>query len=198
MAQIEAAASASSAKSRSATLSSELAVGRSKPSASAVICAVDREGGAGQRGGAERALVHAAPARRRTGRVAAEHLDIGHQVMAEGHRLGRLQVGEARHHGRRDAPRLGDQRALQGRAAGASSRVERVAHPQPEVERDLVVARARGVQPPGRRADQLGQPRSPRSCGCPRARARTGRSRPRSRLRPWSSPSAIARLRPRS
>ena len=42
-AQIAAAASVSSAKSRSETASSELAVGRSKPSASAVMCAVDRE-----------------------------------------------------------------------------------------------------------------------------------------------------------
>ena len=37
--------------------------------------------------------------------------------------------------------------------------VDRAAHPQPEIGRDLVVARARRVQPPGRRADQLGEPR---------------------------------------
>ena len=36
--------------------------------------------------------------------------------------------------------------------------VDRVAHPQPEIGRDLIVARARGVQPPGRRPDQLGEP----------------------------------------
>ena len=29
-----------------------------------------------------------------------EHLDIGHAVMAEGHRLRRLQMGEAGHDGR--------------------------------------------------------------------------------------------------
>ena len=34
----------------------------------------------------------------------------------------------------------------------------RVAHPQPEIGRHLVVARARGVQPAGRLADQLGEP----------------------------------------
>jgi hypothetical protein len=31
-------------------------------------------------------------------KIAAEHLDIGHAVMAEGDRLRRLQMGEARHH----------------------------------------------------------------------------------------------------
>ena len=36
--------------------------------------------------------------------------------------------------------------------------VDRVAHPEPEIGRDLVVARARGVQPPGGRPDQLGEP----------------------------------------
>ena len=38
-----------------------------------------------------------------------------------------------------------------------SDGVDRVAHPEAEIDRDLVVARARGVQPPGRRADDLGQ-----------------------------------------
>ena len=33
-----------------------------------------------------------------------------------------------------------------------------VAHPEPEVGRHLVVARARGMQPAGRRPDQLGEP----------------------------------------
>ena len=37
-------------------------------------------------------------------------------------------------------------------------RVDRVAHPEAEIDRDLVVARARGVQAPGRRADDLGKP----------------------------------------
>ena len=38
-----------------------------------------------------------------------------------------------------------------------ADRVDRVAHPEAEIDRDLVVARARGVQPPGRRADDLGE-----------------------------------------
>ena len=37
-------------------------------------------------------------------------------------------------------------------------RVDGVAHPQPEIGRDLIVARARGVQPPRRRPDQVGEP----------------------------------------
>ena len=37
--------------------------------------------------------------------------------------------------------------------------VDRLAHPEPEVGRDLVVARARRVQAPGRLADQLPEPR---------------------------------------
>ena len=37
-------------------------------------------------------------------------------------------------------------------------RVDRVAHPEPEIGRDLIVARARGMQPPRRRPDQLGEP----------------------------------------
>ena len=153
-----AAASASTAKSRSETASSELAAGRSKPSASAVICAVDGEGGAGERGGAERRFVQPLAGVGEAAAVAAEHLDIGHQMMAEGHRLGRLQVGEAGHDGGGVGERLLGQRLLQGgeRRVGA---VDGVAHPQPEVGGDLVVARARRVQPAGGRADQLGQPR---------------------------------------
>ncbi len=105
MAEIEAAASVSSAKSRSETPSSELAVGRSKPSAVAVACAIDRERGAGQRRRPERALVEPAAGVGEAAAVAAEHLDVGEQMMAEGHRLGRLQMGEARHHDIRRAPR---------------------------------------------------------------------------------------------
>ncbi len=37
-------------------------------------------------------------------------------------------------------------------------RVDRVAHPEAEVDRDLVVARAGGVQPPGGGADDVGEP----------------------------------------
>src|ERR1700761_424964 len=82
VAQIAAALKTSSTKSRSATLSSELAGGRSKPSALAVASRAFIEPGAGV----------AQPAA-----VAAQHLDVGHQVMTEGHGLRGLQMGEARH-----------------------------------------------------------------------------------------------------
>ena len=47
-----------------------------------------------------------------------------------------------------------DQRPHQRRQP-LDRRVALAAHPEPEVGRHLVVARPRGVQPPGRRADQL-------------------------------------------
>ena len=50
-----------------------------------------------------------------------------------------------------------DQRGLQV-AQHQLELVDRVAHPQAHIERDLVVARARGVQPPAGRPDDVGQP----------------------------------------
>ena len=76
--------------------------------------------------------------------------------MAEGHRLGGLQVGEARHHRAGMGQRLLGERALVVGEARIEA-VAGVADPQPEIGRDLVVARARRVQPPGRRPDQLGR-----------------------------------------
>jgi hypothetical protein len=54
---------------------------------------VDREAGAGKRRGAERTLVHALDGVAHAAAVARQHLDIGHAVMAEGHRLGRSADG---------------------------------------------------------------------------------------------------------
>ena len=156
---IDAAASASSAKSRSETASSEFAVGRSKPSALAVAFRSIGKRGAGERRRAERRFVQPPAAIGEAAAVALKHLDIGEEMMAEGDRLRALQMREARHHGvgmrlglRRPAPTA-------ARGAGASMRVDRVAHPEAEVGRHLVVARARGMQPAGRLADQLLQPR---------------------------------------
>ncbi len=74
--------------------------------------------------------------------------------MTEGDRLGRLQVGESRH--QRLGMRLGlvDQGALQVLQL-ADRPVAGPAHPQPEIQRHLVVARARRMQTPGRRSDEL-------------------------------------------
>ena len=78
--------------------------------------------------------------------------------MAERHGLGDLEMGEARHHGCRMKLGLADERRLQ-RLDRAVEPVDGVAHPELEVGRDLIVARARGVQPAGRRADELVQAR---------------------------------------
>ena len=43
--------------------------------------------------------------------------------------------------------------------SGGSGGIAGIAHPQAEIGRHLIVAAARGVQPPGGRADQLRQPR---------------------------------------
>ena len=118
---------------------------------------VDREGRAGQRRGAQRTLVHPVAGVAEARGVAAEHLDIGHQVVAEGDGLGRLQVGEARHQGVGVGFGLGQQCALKGLELPRRA-VARLPHPEPKVERHLVVARARRMQPPRRLADQLTQP----------------------------------------
>ena len=78
-------------------------------------------------------------------------------MVTEGHRLRRLQMSEAGHHGRGVAQRLFSQRTL---IAGERriDRVDRITHPQLEVGRHLIVARARGVQSPGGRTDQFAQP----------------------------------------
>ena len=106
---------------------------------------------------AERAFVHPRPRVGEARNVAAQHLVIGHQMMAERHRLRDLEMGEAGH------DRLGmlfgasDQHALK-----AADRVDRfvagIAHPEPKVGRDLVVARARRVKPARGRPDQLAEP----------------------------------------
>ena len=58
---------------------------------------VQRVGGAGQCGAAQRQAVGAPADIRQSLGVAAEHLHIGQQVVAKAHWLRHLQVGEARH-----------------------------------------------------------------------------------------------------
>ena len=158
VAQIAQAARNSSAKSRAETASSELAIGRSKPSAAAVCARSIGKDGAGQRRGAERRFVDPPPRVGKPRPVAPEHGGIGQHVVPEGHRLGRLQVGEAGHDRIGMGLGLVDQGRLQVLQVGVQA-VDGVAHPEAQVRRDLVVARARGVQPAGRRADQFGEPR---------------------------------------
>ncbi len=60
---------------------------------------IDRIGGAGQRGGAERHHVHAPPTVGQALAVAIQHLEPGQHVMTEGDGLSDLQMGEAGHDG---------------------------------------------------------------------------------------------------
>ena len=119
--------------------------------------AVDREGCAGKRRGAERAFIEALARVPETSRVALQHFDISQEMVAESDGLCRLHMGEARHRHARAFERPLAQRQLQTGDL-RNQRVDRVSHPKPEVERNLVVARARGVQPSRRRADDLGKP----------------------------------------
>src|SRR5262249_59392127 len=80
--------------------------------------------------------------------VARRHLDIGEEVVTEGDGLCGLQVREARHHGRGMLKRLLRERALVG-GERTIDRIDLVAYPELEVGSDLIVARARSMQPPG-------------------------------------------------
>ena len=121
MAAIAAAASVSSAKSRSDTRVERVGgraveaerLGRHLP--------VDREGGAGERGGAQRTLVEPRARIGEPAAVARQHLDVGEEMVAEGHGLGRLQMREARHDEIEVRLRLARERQLQRRRARASA-----------------------------------------------------------------------------
>ena len=107
--------------------------------------AVDREGGAGQCGGAQRQPIDAAAAVGETLAVAAQHFEIGQQMVAEGHRLGHLQMREAGQGRVNMGFRRVEQRLLEI-AQQAVDLVDGVAQPEPDVGGHLVVARATGVQ----------------------------------------------------
>src|SRR3546814_18029362 len=75
-------------------------------------------------------------------------------MMAERHRLRDLQVREAGH----DAARMFVGARQQRRLDRLQARIDTLARgagPQAEIGRDLIVARARGVEAPGGFADQL-------------------------------------------
>ena len=90
--------------------------------------------------------------------IAADHLDIGEEMMAECHGLGRLEMREARHHGRRFGERPLGEGALQIEERRVEP-VDEVTDVQAEIGGDLIVARARRMQSAGDGADDLGEPR---------------------------------------
>ena len=69
-----------------------------------------------------------------------------------------LQMGEARHDRRGVLAGTLRQRELISGELRVDA-VDGVADPQPEIGCHLVVARARGMQPPGGRSDQVGEAR---------------------------------------
>ena len=154
--------------------------------------AVDGKAGAGERRAAQRALVHPRPRIREARGVAAQHLKIRHQMMTQSHGLGDLQVRKAGHDRLGMLLRAADEHALK-----VADRVRRFvasrSDPQPEVGRDLVVARARGMQPS--RPAPISSPGGARpSCGCPRDPP--SRERRRAHIRQQSG-RALREWRPR-
>ena len=119
--------------------------------------AVGREVHAGQRARAERQLAGRAEHELEPPRVAPEHPEVRQQVVREVDRLRALEVRVAGH--RPVLVALGelDERALQ--LLQLLERLQRVrAREHRHVGRDLVVARARGVELAADRADDLRQP----------------------------------------
>ena len=105
---------------------------------------VNRKRGAGQRRRAKRTFIEPNTGVMKTPPVAADHLDIGKKVMAESHRLGRLQMGEAGHDRVGMRPGLFNESLLQVGQLRVDF-VDRVAHPEAEVDGHLVIARPGGM-----------------------------------------------------
>ena len=143
----------SATKSRSLTASIELAIAPVKPSSSGDGLRVEREGGAGQGSGAQRRQRGSDVPVGQPVEVAAEGVGVLGQLVAEGHRLGVLEVGEARARGSGCAPRPGRSGPARGRPGPRRS---------PGTGR---AGRGAGRWPPGR-------------CGCARRAAcrRPGRA----------------------
>ncbi|OBQ32014.1 MAG: hypothetical protein AN485_22620, partial [Anabaena sp. MDT14b] len=120
--------------------------------------AVQRVGGARQSCRAQRQAVGAAAHVAHALGIPTEHLDIGQQMVRKAHRLGHLQVGEARHDDFDVLLSHLDQRLLQV-GQQIDDQVHLAAQPQAHVGGHLVIAAATRVQAFARVAHQLGQPR---------------------------------------
>ena len=135
------------------------AVGPSKPSACAVMCrSIGKPVPASAAAPSGLSFSRARGSRRSAPRSRDEHLDIGQQVVAEGHGLGRLQMGEAGHDGAGMLLGPGDQRPhhvldLADSPSIASRTQSRKSAPPGRCGCAPVCSRSAGL------ADQLGQPR---------------------------------------
>ena len=130
---------------------------REKPRSRASACDVDRVAGAGNRARTERQRVGLAPGGAEPIEVAPERRRVREEEVRDQHRLRRTEVRERRH-----------QRVARPCAAWSASAAITCAHqplqqrdaaPQIEaqIERDLLVARPAGVQPPAGVAEPLDQ-----------------------------------------
>ncbi|MDF9904080.1 UNVERIFIED_ORG: hypothetical protein OKW15_002036 [Pseudomonas reinekei] len=122
------------------------------------VLTIDRIGGAGQRRAAQRHAVGTLAAVDQALVVAAEHFEPGQHVVPEGHWLGSLQVGEARHDAGGFALGLLQQAFLQASDFG-QDQVDFVTQPQADIGGDLIVTAAAGMQFFTGHADAVGQPR---------------------------------------
>ena len=157
VAQVAAAASRSSTKSRLETASIEFGDTEPNPSSAArrrrsvaKLTPASAPAPSGRRSAC-------AAVKRRRSRSRCEHPEIRQQMVGEVHGLGALEVGIARH---RPVQVLlgsvGQRRHQRGDPLGGPERVR--AHEHRDVGGDLVVARARRVQLAARRPGQLGHP----------------------------------------
>ena len=124
-----------------------VAAGSSKAQLLCRIKTVQRVGGASQSAGTQRALsVHAGGGILHAAQVAQQHPGVSHQLVAKGDRLGTLQMGVTGHNiGRRFFCLVADG---QDQFLDLPLQVERCfPQVQADIQRNLVVAAAAGVQP---------------------------------------------------
>ncbi len=118
--------------------------------------AVQDDGRSGQRARSERHHVDAAEGVAEALLVALEHLEVGEEVVGEKDRLAALEVGVARHHRGGMVHREGEERVLE-RGEAVVDRLHLMAAIEADVEGDLVVAAAGGVQLRPGGTDLLGE-----------------------------------------
>jgi len=120
--------------------------------------AIHRVSGGGKGSGPQGALVHSLQTVLQSGYVTPEHVGIGHHIVAEGSRLGPLEVGIAGHDGLQIGLCLFDQYLLQIQDLPDDDR-DLLLHIEPEIHRHLVISAAGGMQALARVADAGGKHR---------------------------------------